>query len=626
MLLLTSAVVGASEPGLSELRQAFLQAETAINENPDADYFKLAQDLKEYPLYPYLQYQWLKKHLDAESAVRQFLSDFDSSRYAKLLRHNWLLQLGKNQQWVVYMEFYRPGDDTELQCYFALAQYFNEQVPAALQTARQLWLSGKTVPDSCNSLFAKYTSSAEFTPDLVWQRFVAAWQAHNLPVATAMQALLPEPKRAEAELWLKLYRQPALLAEAADWKQNYAQADLLFASTIKLWLNQTLYPALAVWEAERHRYAIPDALNADIEKQIALELAFNRDPKAYQRLLQLPNQDNTTREWRVRAALNQQNWQEVSLAIAALTEAERRQEKWQYWQARALAGLGDSAAAQTIYQQLLNNRSFYALLAAKHLRQNLALNDKPLSIPAAEIDLLQQGREFQVTAELLALDRKPEAKRQWWYAVAGLRDHELLVAAKLAERWHWPAMAIFTLGKANAWDDMQIRFPLVYADAITDIANQLKLDPALLFGLIRQESGFDEWADSPVGAKGLMQLMPTTAQQIAQQLKENWAGDASLFNPLLNIKYGSYYYKQLLERFHGNHLLSAAAYNSGPNRVKRWQPNTQALPGDIWVETIPYRETRIYVASVMLYAQIYQQRLQRNPLQAMDLVTAVNPE
>ncbi len=625
--LMAVSLCSAAEPEQSpaEMRKMFLQAEQLINQDRDAEYFALADTLKSYALYPYLQYQWQKNHLDDNNAVQLFLAQFPQSRYAWLLRQKWLLELGKKQQWPVFAEYYRQSDDAELRCYFAEASYHGGRQEDAIEIARQLWLSGKSQPAACDALFAILKTSALFNRDLVWQRLQAALRLDNTALAQAMIALLPDHEQADAQLWLKLHRQPALLTESGGWKQS-PLAGLLFSHAIVRWLDNDPLPAMQTWDAEYKNFAIPADVVAETEKKLALALAFRRDSRAFQRLSQLADKDVTVREWRVRAALSQQNWSQALLAVDGLNDEEKRQDKWQYWLARALAETGQTEMSAGIYRQIAKNRSFYGFLAADRLRQKLNMPNQPLNIPDSEISRLQQTNEFQVTAELLAIDRRQEAKKQWFHAIAKLDQQALRVAAKLAQQWQWPAMAIFTIAKANDWDDMDLRFPLQYRAQIQEIAKDQQLDPALIFGLIRQESAFDELADSPAGAKGLMQLLPKTAQQIAPALKDNWSGDNSLFNPALNIRYGSYFYKKLLAQFNGNHFLTAAAYNAGPNRIRRWLPDSKPMPGDIWIETIPYKETRTYVASVLLYALIYQQRLQENGLKLSDLLHQVNPD
>jgi soluble lytic murein transglycosylase len=233
--------------------------------------------------------------------------------------------------------------------------------------------------------------------------------------------------------------------------------------------------------------------------------------------------------------------------------------------------------------------------------------------------------DFKVIEEFKILNRDVEAKRQWWFALKKLSKDQLKIAAKLAQQWQWHQVAIITLVKAEYWDDLALRFPVNYLSEVQRNANRQDLEPAIIFGLIRQESMMDENAKSAVGALGLMQIMPETGKQIAHKLKESWQSENSLFNPAINIKYGAFYYKQLLSRFDGHFALAMAAYNAGPNRVVKWLPVDKTLPADIWIETIPYKETRKYVTSVLAYATIYQQRIQRNTLKITSFLSDVRP-
>ncbi|MDD1622328.1 MAG: lytic murein transglycosylase, partial [Methylococcaceae bacterium] len=384
----------ASEQSLAEMRKVFLQAEQYIAQGRDSDYFALSNTLKSYPLYPYLQYQWLKNHLDDDIAMEAFLREQAQSRYASLLQRKWLLQLGKKQQWPTFITHYRKTKDVELQCYFALAQYQNHLPQAALDTARQLWLSGQSQPANCDAVFAILKTSPDFNADLIWQRFEMALTENNAGLATQLAPLFPEPERAIAETWLKLHHRPEFVKDSADWKRGYPQAGKLFAHAIVRWLDIDPREALKIWDLEKQAYAIPADIAADTEKRLALALAFRRDPGAYARLSQLAVRDNATREWRVRAALSQQNWRDVSAALADLNEEEKRQDKWQYWLARAQAASGQQEQADNIFRSLAKNRSFYGFLAADRLRQDIVLADQALVVPAHEIEALGQQADF----------------------------------------------------------------------------------------------------------------------------------------------------------------------------------------------------------------------------------------
>ncbi|MGD0958677.1 MAG: hypothetical protein ABSB19_02590 [Methylomonas sp.] len=375
---------------LDTQRKAFLRAEQSIYQDRDGDYLELAKTLKDYPLYPYLQYQWLKKHLDDDQSVQQFLAGYEQSRYARLLRLKWLKQLGKNQQWALFSRYYRNNDDPELQCLNALAHYQNGQQQTALDAARQFWLSGKTTPAACDPLFAFFKSSPDFTADLPWQRFQAALGQDNLPLAQSMRNTFAEQEHPHAHLWLKLHQHPTMLDEADDWKRTYPLAADLFVHAIQRWLDSDPAAALTAWEAERQNFRIDAEAQTDTDKRLGVALAIKRDTRAYDKLAQIPDKDASTREWMVRAALNQQNWPQVNQAINTLTMEEKQSDKWQYWQARALSALGQTATAENIFLQIAKNRSFYGYMAAYQIHQNPNLTDQPLQVNDTELRQLAQ--------------------------------------------------------------------------------------------------------------------------------------------------------------------------------------------------------------------------------------------
>ncbi|MDD2760870.1 MAG: transglycosylase SLT domain-containing protein [Methylomonas sp.] len=626
LLMVASAGAAGSERAMSAMRQTFLQAERYINQNRDDDYFALSDTLKDYPLYPYLQYQWLTKHLDQDDAIQTFLHNHPGTRYAGLLHGKWLANLAVRQQWTRFIQHYKDTDNTELQCYFAQAQYQLGQQGVALDKAKQFWVAGKTQPAACDSLFKSLQHDAGFGPDLIWRRFTAALQIDNAQLAKQMLPLLPEPDHDMAEIWLKLHDEPQRVKAVASWKRDYAQAGLLFNHAIRRWLNKAPKAALAIWDEQKNHFTIAPELAAETEQRLGIELALHRDNRALERLERFAADYPSAQEWRVRAALNQQNWHAVLLAIAALNEDLKHQDKWRYWRARALALTGQATAAQALFSELAQQRSFYGFIAADFVHQPIALNHRASEISDQAVSNLQNTAPFQAIGELLAIERRTEASREWWHAIAQLDAERLAVAAKLAQHWQWPSMAIYTIAKAEQWDDMELRFPLIFQTTIQQQADAQQLDPALIFALIRQESAFDEFAGSSAGAIGLMQLLPNTARKIAGEFAENWSNDFDLLTPSLNIKYGSRYFKKLLNGFNGHYPLAIAAYNAGPNRVKRWLPQKAAIPADIWIETIPYKETRDYLTSVIMYALIYQQRLSGTKLKIPDLLVEVKPD
>lgn len=265
-------------------------------------------------------------------------------------------------------------------------------------------------------------------------------------------------------------------------------------------------------------------------------------------------------------------------------------------------------------------------MSAEKLNQDYQLSDTPIQVLPEMLTRFKNKKDFRIVAELIAVDKPKEARRQWWYALKKLNKKQILLAAKYAEELGWKQVAIFTLAKAKYWDDVAVRFPMAYKTQVQKNAQEQKLNPAIIFGLIRRESAFNKNAHSPVGARGLMQIMPKTGQQIARELKEKWSNKNKLFEPVTNVKYGAYYYKKLLDRFGGHYALAAAAYNAGPHRVNRWLPVDHKVAADIWIETIPFTETRAYVSAVLTYALIYQKQLKKNVLSMRDFMRDVLPK
>ncbi len=618
-----------SDAEIAHLRQLFLQAEIALKKKDDAAYFLLSEQLKEYPLYPYLQYQWLRKNLNLETQVKHFLQQHQASRYARKLKYKWLHYLGKRKQWSLLLENQMITSDVTLNCYHNRAQIQAGDEQAALLAAQKLWAVGRSQPSTCDPLFSKLKKSKYFTQDLRWQRFDAALKNNRTSLASYVKDLMPAKYQVIAQLWLNLHGDPEKHLPQLLKRPQTDQSARMLTHAINRLASRDINKAIEIWDANKQTYisdkstetmSATDSFSiAKLERRLALKLVFEGEAGAYERLGRLNKQNNSSRTWRVRVALTDQNWPNVLTAIHALEPGEKSQEKWQYWLARAYMETDNIEMAQALMTDLSSKRSFYGYLAADKVNGLYQLSANPVDVTADEIAALKNQSEFRVAFEFMVLDRKNEAKLQWWHATRQLNTQEYIIAAKLAQQWQWHEIAIFTVAKAKHWDDIELRFPISYADTIHKNSIQLKLNPAILFGLIRRESAFNEKAHSPVGARGLMQIMPGTGRQIARNLNERWRGNNSLYNPITNLKYGSFYYQKLLTQFDGNYAIALAAYNAGPQRVKKWLPETDSMPADIWIETIPYKETREYVSNVLAYALIYQQRVQSDDISITSL-------
>lgn len=614
-----------SQEELESYRELFLQAEKAVKHNDEKTYLQLVNQLSDYPLLPYLKYQWLIKQLDDEAQIKLFLSLYDDSRYASKLKYRWLFHLAKKRQWTLYNQYYTASSNTKLQCYHLRALYKAGEKDAAIKASRDLWSVGHSQPAACDPIFRQLKKSDLFTTALIWERFGKAMQNNKVSLADYLKNLMPKSQHDTAQLWLNLHRRPDRHIQTLLKQKQTEQSPSIFTDTISRLANKDIDAAIRIWDANKNKYAINEQDYNKVEKKLAFKLAFKHKSGAYERFSQLDHPDTSSKEWRIRIALKEQNWPNVLSAINALNENEKKTEKWQYWQARAFLETGEVAQAEKILTELSQRRDFYGYLAADKMNSMYQLANNPILVSEHEIQSLSQRQPYQMVYELMKLDRKSEARLQWWHALRSLNKNEITIAAKLAQKWQWDEVAIFTIAKVKNWDDIEMRFPLSYSDKIHKNSALQKLNPAIVFGLVRRESAFNEAALSPTGARGLMQIMPQTGKLIAKNLNEKWRGKSSLDNPETNIRYGAFYYQQLLKKFDGNYALALAAYNAGPHRVKKWLPKDESVPADIWIETIPFHETREYVGAVLTYALIYQQRAQTSVLTMNDIIPDVSP-
>lgn len=622
---LFGAVSLASEADLDDRRQAFFSAEKLIVSMEAGPFPRQAEVLRDYPLYPLLRYQWLKRNLDRDQEVKNFFIDYPELRYSELLRNGWLKRLADENRWSTFIEYYRPTNDTELKCRYNWARLKKGYRQEALTEAVKLWTVGYSQPKVCDELLNELMGSEYFTQDMIWRRFELALRKNKVPLANYVKKLLFPDGRAAAEFWLRVHHSPQMVADSSEWSNNFRQLGSIFAYGVERLADSDVDKAASIWDGNKIRFDVPIEDADKVERKLGLALVFAKRAGAYTRLSRVQYADQTVREWRVRAALQEGNWEKVAEALSGLSENEINQPRWQYWQARASTELGRREEGRQLFERLANDRSLFGFIAAETVNQPPSLSDRPVALTQGQLDSFARLPAVRLVFELKALDREREAHRQWWYWLTKLDKEQIKTAAKLAQQWGWTQTAVFTVAKAEYWDDVALRFPLDYVDDVRKQSRQQALDPAVVLGLIRRESVFDPHARSPAGARGLMQIMPQTGRQIARNLNEKWQSEQSLFNPNVNVRYGAHYYKQMLDRFGGHFALAAAAYNAGPGRVERWLPKDKPMSADIWMETIPYKETREYVAAVLGYAMIYQLLMERDSIKVGDFMKDVLP-
>jgi soluble lytic murein transglycosylase len=630
LLLVLTAVDTGLAARLDDQRSTFLRAEQALARGSSKEFEQLSKGLRDYPLYPYLEYQALSKRLEraSTSEVGRFLETYEATPLADQLRASWLDQLADQRRWSDYLKFYDGSRSTSQRCNHLHALIVSGKADLAMPQVDEIWLHGRSQPSDCDPVFDAWSKAGHRTPDLVWRRIEKAMEAGEWRLANYLGRYLSNTDQAWVKRWILLHRNPERAAQTEQFHTTHPYREAMLSHAVRRLARWDGTQALTLWQEIKPHYPFSRAQILDTEHYIVRNLVRTPGAAAYAfiRSVEVGQDDLKVHEARIRAALLREDWPQVMRWIAALPREERDKEHWTYWLARALEGTGDATAAKALYAKVAGERSYYGFLAADRIGIEYHLYHA--ETPASEqlVEQIANMDSVKRAHELFALKRWIEGRREWRTATSGMDAEQLKAAAKLAEQRGWHDQAIFTLARTGYWDDLELRFPLEHAKLVEENARRHGIDNAWVFAVMRQESAFMDDAQSHAGAMGLMQLMPATARSVARKvLKRKPPRRHELFQPDTNIALGSAYLKQMKGQLGDSAILATAAYNAGPHRVARWLPE-RTLPADIWIELVPFKETRGYLRRVLAYTVIYEKRMGRTPTRLNERLHPVPPD
>jgi len=604
-------------------RKAFEKAEKQLWKADSSSYQNLYNQLNDYPLQPYLDQKRLihKMRLSSASEISTFLEKYRGTPLDWPLRKKWLNYLVKRNKQTLFLEFYKPSSSVEFTC-----RNYQYQINAGLDEAiilpqlTKLWTVGKSQPKVCDPLFKRWQQAGFRTDEIVWQRLAKAADGGKHTLVPYLTSLLPEKDKYLGKLWHKVRKDPSYITRLSRFPNKSAKEALIYSYGVKrlIWRDQNR--ALKSYQKAKDIFQFSTETKQQIALKFSLALASKNHKSATQWLKQVDDArltDNLV-QWRITDVLRGQNWQTIKAELLSLPQHQQTSSQWQYWYARSLMLTDEKVLGHSLMSTLAKKRHYYGFLAASLLELPIQLQDKPLTISPAEKTQLFDHLAGQRAFELFHLGRFHQARLEWNYWFSQINKRQKLVAAKLANELGWYDRAIFALSQEGYLDDVDLRFPLAFDKQIKHHASKYAINPAWAFAITRRESSFMSDAHSSVGAKGLMQIMPATAKQLTRRKR---ISKSYLLDSSKNINLGTKYLKQLLDRHKGNQVLATAAYNAGPYRVKTWLKSSKSLPADIWIETIPFKETREYVKSVMAYQQIYQFKVGQAPTLFDELTT-----
>lgn len=610
-VFLTQVVLATPALSLEHQRKLFLEAERLAH-NPNSSKFKkLMQQLEGYPLKPYVELKTLSKFpfMANKNQIESFLSKYELSPLDRPLRKKWLAYLANQDQPELFSQFYRDMGNAALNCKYA--EILLQKDPSSAQAftlAENLWVVGKSQPKDCDVLFRKWQKAGKRTPELVWKRLSLAANGGNHTLIPYLKTLLPKEQQYLADLWLKVRRSSSQVSRLSNFPGKFPEKETeIQVYGLKRLISSNRDLALRSWEKLSSRFVFSTSQLKQISHRFAIFLALADHEKAEVWLEKATDfePDAALLRWHLAHVLRQGNWQHALDVINFVPHEIVDGNMFQYWKARAYGEVGAKELADKGLQKLAQQRHYYGFLASGQLSEMASLNDNPLLIAQADLDELAGTPAAQRAFEFRKLSRSLSARREWIFLQSQLTQQQKRTAAVLASQNNWHDQAIFGFSNSGYLDDLSRRFPMPFDSQLQSNAKKNNIDVAWAYAIVRRESSFMPDAASHAGALGLMQVMPGTARYLAKEkVKRN-----SLFNPNRNVELGTRYMRYLMDKMDNNPILATASYNAGWRRVRQWLPENGNVPLDLWIETIPYKETRNYVMAVLAYQQIYSQHL-----------------
>jgi len=583
-----------------EFVAAMQRLKVHLPEPPDS------QSLRSLAIYDYLIAARLRRDLstaagaDLDARIDDFLQTHAGQPVARGVRHDWLANLAQRGRWDLFLPRSAEVADPLLICDRLAGLLATGATAALAPEALARWSLPQKQPAQCQDAFAWLRQQRLITPALALARTRAALAADNPRLARESAADVPAPLATELLRWSDLLEAPrSALNVLAAHPSLPIDPDALAAGFDKL-ARSDVAAAFALLPQLSARGDSTPALQSRLLRSAALGAAYDRDPRALAAFTDLPPDaaDNQVQEWRARAAMYAGDFAKVRSWIDQMPPSLATQPRWRYWHARAVAATGGEEAAAPLFAEIADLRDYYGYLAADHLNRGYNLNARASPDDLATQRALGSEPAMIRAHELVDCGQLDDAAAEWNTVMSDAGAALKVQAARLASRWGWHSQSIATLAQSGEFDDVNLRYPRPYAGIVEQSANLAQLPGDWIFGVMRQESLFRKDAVSRADARGVMQMLPATALAVAKRWHMVPPDRDALFDPSIALPLGAAYLRELLDKYSGSLPLALAAYNAGPAAVERWMPQ-QSMEAAIWIENIPYNETRGYVQHIV---------------------------
>jgi len=595
-------------------RGQFRAAYAAASRPSPVEWKKLAAGLEDYPLYPYLEATVLRKNIaKADRAdIERFLARWPDSLPARDVRESYLRELARRGDWKSFRTFWKESRDRDLRCNELRARIAGGEKLDFARDIEPLWATPRATPQACDIVFASARADGSLTDARVWERVLDAAAAGNPDTAAAVAALLNGEERVAADRIVATVRNPAAeLPKAEKWPDVPRNRDAV-AYGLARYARKDSASAETQWAKLGSRFEWDAAQKNRVLNALAVYRSTSYSPDALARLKALPPEaaDDSSREWHVRVALADADWKETLAALDDLSAAQKADSRWRYLRGRVLTKLDRKEEAAPIFADVAREASFHGFLAADWIEQPYAICPRTLATDAVAEKAIAEHSSLSRAFEFQELGMLPEARREWDFAISTLDEAQKRLAGDLAYKRGWYDRAVFLYSADPQTQRLyEQRFPLALESRVKREAHDAGVDPAWAYAIIRAESAWMTDAHSHADAYGLMQLLPGVAKQVAHSEKLPYNRPSDLFDPTLNVQLGTRFLGRMADRYDGSPWLASAAYNAGEAPVGRWLDARATLDPDFFIETIPYKETREYVARVLAFSVIYDWRI-----------------
>jgi len=597
---------------LDEQRSRYAQTKQAWDNRQMDVVNQLMPTLTTYPLYPYLQYRQITDDLMNQPAlvVTNFIAANPTLPPARSLKSRFVNELARRDDWRGLLAFSpEKPTGTEAQCNYYYAKWNVGQTQEAWDGAKALWLSGKSQPNACDRLFGAWRASGQQDPLAYLERIRLAMKAGNTSLVRVLAQQMPSDYQTIAT---------AVIALANDPNSVMTFARTTGATDFTRQMAAVAFASVARQDVENARLMIPSLaqaqqLNEDqiqelrdivawrlMGSDVTEEQAIWRDDAI------MRSQSTSLVERRVRMALGLGDRRGLNTWLARLPMEAKEKDEWRYWQADLLLERGRDDEAKDILRSLMQQRGFYPMVAAQRLGEEYTFRiDKA---PANLDPALTSGPEMARVRELMYWNMDNTARSEWANLVTSKTKDQQAQLARYAFNQNWWDLSVQATIAGKLWDQLEERFPLAYNDLFKRYISGKDIPQSYAMAIARQESAWNPKAGSPVGARGLMQIMPGTATHTVSMFSiPGYSGPSRLLDPEMNINIGTSYLQYVYQQFGNNRIFASAAYNAGPGRVRTWRGNSGGrIDAVAFVESIPFSETRGYVKNVLSYDAYYR--------------------